>query len=273
MKEPYVVEVGIDLASPPAIIERDSRRSDEVRKRVGEIDTTLTLSTFELGDLLAEVKQNSYWSEWKFESFDDYIKKSGADISKTQVRNLIQISVVSKLLGISKTKLAKARNTKLTLIYSLDPNVTVTDSATLVEEKMSDIMVKLVDDAPNKTVAEIKEIVKRLKNETEEPAGELTWMNLPVRRDAKEVVTSAIELASALSGTTLDAVTKEEKDISMATSLERICADFKADPNNQIEGFDEQGGDYEDSVEDTHGLDDEPEPYTDDENDEDEDEE
>lgn len=64
MNEGYAVT----LESPAAIIERDGRRADEVRKRVGEIDTSLTLSQFEQADLLAEIKENNYWRDWKFES-------------------------------------------------------------------------------------------------------------------------------------------------------------------------------------------------------------
>lgn len=248
----------VELTAPVAIVEKDSRRSDEVRQRLQQLDSTVTLNAFEQGDLWAEAKANGYYTDWKFESFFDYIKASGVDLCKREIHDRITISNVSKLLGVNKTLLAKAKISKLKLICSLDPNATVTESGTGAEEKMSEIMVGLIQDAPNKTIAEIKEIIKRLKGVPEEPESELTWMNLVVRRDAKQIVTKAIELAAALSGTTLDAVTKEVRDISSAVALERICADFTSDPNNQLDGFkdDEEPEDSEDEFEDSEESDD-----------------
>jgi hypothetical protein len=245
-KETYVV----NLEAPAPIIEKDSRRSDEVRQRLQQLDASLTITTFERGDLLAELKKNDYWRDYKFESFPDYVKKSGFDISPRQAEYEILISNRSKELGVSLIEKTKAKNSKLKVIYELDPTKTVTDPATLVEESMATIMHQLVIDAPSKTLVEIKAIVKRLKGETEEPEGELTWMNWPVRRDAKQVVTSAIELCVAQSGQTVDSMTKEVRDISTAQAIEAIMGDYLADPNNQIGGFSDESPDFEDESED-----------------------
>jgi len=245
LKDPLV----ITLESPAAIIEQDSRRADEIRKRVQQLDTTLTLSTFELGDLFSTIKAENLWNEWKFESFSEYIKASGVDISRRQVDYLVQISNVSKILTVTKTDLAKARISKLKEIYSLDHTLTVTDPATLKEESMADIMRNLVIDAPNRSLAEVKEIVKRLKGPVEDKAGELTWWNWPVRRDAKEVIEATLEKASAVAGQTFDILTGEAKNLSKASALELVCGDWAADPNNQV---DEQGEaeDIQDETED-----------------------
>lgn len=256
MKDGYQVI----LENPPAIVEQDTRRADEVRKRVQQIDSSVTLSFFELGDLFAEVKTNSYWRDWKYESFSEYVKDSKVDMSPRQVEYSITISNISKKLEISKVSLARAKNSKLKEIFSLNHEVSVVDEATGNEEPMADIMCQLVEDAPNKSLKEIKEIVKRLKGQTEEAdvAGELTWLNMPVRRDAKQIVVEAIDLAMKLSGCTVDAMTKEVKDLSMAAALERICADFMADPNNQLDEVGE-GGSFEDDAEDAE--DGEPDDY------------
>lgn len=243
MKEPLIVQ----LETPAAIIEADSRRSDEVRRRVGEIDTTLTLSSFELGDLLAETKANNYWRDWGYESFSEAVKASKIDISPRQAEYLIQISKVSKLLKISKSSLAKAKNSKLKEVFTLDPGAVVKDEATQTEESMADIMVQLVEDCPNKTLVEIKAIVKRLKGETEEPAGQLTWLNWPVRRDAKQVIEETLDKAGQIAGQTFDMLTKEAKDLSKASALELVCADWAADPNNEVE--EGEVGNFQDAVE------------------------
>jgi hypothetical protein len=248
----------VQLEAPPAIIEKDSTRSDAVRQRLQQIDSTVTLNYFEQIDLLAEVNHNNYWDAWKFPSMKEFVKKSGFDLTMAEVDKGIQISTVSKVLEIGKVSLAKAKKTKVNIIFQLDHTKTVTDPATQTEEKISDVIVQLVNDAPSKTVVELKEIVKRLKalySTDDEKDSELTWLNLPVRRDAKQIVLDAINLAQKLAGQTIDTMTKESKDLSLAAAFELVAASFIADPNNVI---DEDGkeGTFEDSV-------DENEPYDD----------
>lgn len=257
METPYTVS--INMQTPAAIVETDTRRSDVVRKRLGELDSSVTLTEFEQADLWAEAKTNQYWSDWKFPSFYDYTKTS-TDLCKREIDYRITVSLVTKILGVGLVQKAKAKTSKLKVICTLDPNAIVTESGTGKEEKMSDVMVSLINDAPSKTLKEIVEIVKRLKGETPDAEegldDQLTWLNLPVRRDAKQVVLDAIELACKLNGTTLDILTKEEKDLSMAAALEKVSADFIADPNNQVDEFnDGAASDFEDSMDDSGGDD------------------
>lgn len=251
---PYTVT----LESPAAIVETDKRRSDEVRQRLQQLDSSITLTEYEQSDLWAEAKVNQYWVDWKFPSFHDYAK-TATDLSKREIDYRITVSLVTKMLGVGLVQKAKAKTSKLKIICTLDPKATVIESGTGNEEKMSDIMIGLINDAPNKSLKEIIEIVKRLKGETPDAEegldDQLTWMQLPVRRDAKQVVISAIELACKLNGTTLDIVTKEEKDLSMAAALEKVCADFTSDPNNQVDEFTDEYPDFEDSMDDSGGDD------------------
>jgi hypothetical protein len=252
MKEIYTVEIGLE--TPPAIIEKDNRRSDVVRQRLEQIDSSLTLTSFEQSDLWVEVDDNSYWLTWKFGSLKDYIKKSGITLSTSEVGYRVKESKYSKLLGITKTQRALAKISKLKVIYTLDPNATAIESGTGNEEKMSDVMIKLVIDAPNKTLKEIEKIVDQLKGVTEEEDDEMTWLNVRLRRDAKEVIMQAVTLIVAQSGSTIDIMTKEEKDISIGTAFERLAAEYLADPNNAQDEF-EEGQDFEDSMDDSGGDD------------------
>jgi hypothetical protein len=246
LKEPYVV----NLESPAAIIEKDATRSDTVRQRLQQIDSTVTVNYFEQIELLAEVNHNNYWDAWKFPSMKEYVKKSGFDLTMAEVDKGIQISTVSKVLDISKVSLARAKKTKVGIIFQLDHTKTVTDPATQVEEKLSEVIVQLVTDAPSKTVIELKEIVKRLKDlyaTDDEKDGELSWLNLPVRRDAKQIVEAAIEKIMKFNGGTIDIMTKEEKNISKAAAIEKMAADTLADPNYDV---DEPGDDFDDVIQD-----------------------
>lgn len=267
MSKDYTVQ----LEAPPAIIERDSTRSDVVRQRLQQIDSTVTLSTFERGDLFAEIKANSYWRDWRFESFPEYLKASGFDISPRQADYEVVISNVSKELKINATSKAKAKNSKLNVIFTLDHNKVFIDPATQNETKMSDVIIDLVEQAPHNTLVWVKEEVKRLKriDATEEDiASELTWVNAPIRRDAKQIFDDAIEKIMKFNGCTIDTMTKELKDISKGAALEKMAADTLADPNYDVDESDEEGifeDSIEDEVDDTHDLDDEPEEFGDDE--------
>lgn len=242
-------ELNTVILNPPALVQEDMSRPAYVNARIAQIGNTATLETFELAELLNESKTNNYWKELGQLSFDDWVKTLNIDMSPRQVHYLIAVDKMAAYLGVDTQAKLKAKITKLKEIFTLDPTLTITDSATGKEESMADIMRQLVKDAPNKTHTEIKEIVKRLKGESEDPDDQLTWLNLPIRRDAKDVVARAIDLAKLLSGNTIDAVTEEVKDISDAMALERICGDFLSDPNNVADEMGEAGS-FEDSSED-----------------------
>ena len=239
----------ITRIDPPAIIQRNTTEGEHILARLEQIARQQQMSTFDIAELLYEVKRNDLWALKKFESLEEFCKASSLDLKIREVHYLIAVHAKSKLLEISKDDLVKAKISKLKVIFQLDPAVQVEDPATGDTESMADIIRRLVKEAPFKTLVEIKEIVRRLMNDlAETPADELTWLNLPCRRDAKEVVTRALDMARALSGSTVDMHTHSPKDLSDAIALERICADFLADPNNQAEEFGEEGSFEDDFV-------------------------
>jgi hypothetical protein len=230
----------ITRIDPPAIVKLDTRRADELRDRVQLLGKTIAINNFELGEALHEIKTNDYWANYG-ESFEDYLKKDGIDISPRQAYYLIQIHKVSTALNLGKDTLILAGTSKLKHIMTLDPDAVITDPDTGEVTPMADVIRHLVATAPAHTVKEVREKVEAILNVGTDEDDQLTWMNLPVRRSAKKTVLDAIEMARALSGDTLDPSTGEFKDVSDAIALERICADFISDPNNVPEEFGDRG--------------------------------
>jgi hypothetical protein len=236
------------LPTPAALVARDTRRADEVSATIKRLDGLTSNNTFDQAELFAEVDREAHWATAGFESQEDYYKGLGIEKSKREIQYLTKMYKALVVLGLQREQYAPAKVSKLKVITQLDPASEVVDEDTKISEPMSAIMKRLIATAPNRKIADIQAEVDQLLGVVDEE-DELTWLNLPIRRDAKEVVMQAIELARALSGDTVDVVSKELKDISEASALERIAADFLASPSNQL---DELGhaGEYSDSIAD-----------------------
>jgi hypothetical protein len=238
------------LPTPAALVARDTRRADQVSEEIKKLDGLTQHSTFDQADLFSEVKHQAHWATRGFETIEEYYKSLGVDKSKREILYLVRMSEVLATLGTSRELAVAAKVSKLRLIAQLDPAAEVVDEDTEVAEPMAAIMRRLILAAPQTSLAELKQIVDDLLGKgDEDDEDSLTWLNLPIRRDAKQVVEAAIELARSLSGDTIDVASGELKDISTATALERISADFLASPSNQLEELGTPGQ-YEDNVAD-----------------------
>jgi hypothetical protein len=237
------------LPTPTALVARDTRRADEVTTTLKQLDSQSASVCFDQGDLFVEVDREAHWMTLGHESAEEYYRSLNIDISKREILYRSKVSRSMAALGLTRADYAPARLSKLKIITELDVAGQIVDPDTEIAEPLAPIMVRLIQAAPFKKLSEIREEVDILLGKTGDEEDDLTWLNLPIRRDAKQVVEQAIELARALSGDTIDVTSGELKDISTATALERISADFLASPSNQL---DELGhaGDFADSVED-----------------------
>jgi hypothetical protein len=220
-----------------------------VTAQIKKLDGLNQHSTFDQADLFSEVKHQAHWATAGFETVEEYYKAIGVDKSKREILYLIRMSEVLATLGTSREQAVAAKVSKLRLICQLDPAAQVVDPDTEVAEPMAQIMRTLITAAPQTSLSDLKKIVDDLLGKSGDEESEFTWFNWPIRRDAKEIVLQAIELARAQSGDTIDITNKEIKEISDATALERIAADYLADPNNSAENLGTPG-DYQDSVAD-----------------------
>jgi hypothetical protein len=235
------------LPTPAALVARDTRRADEVTTTLKQLDSQSASVCFDQGDLFVEVDREAHWMTLGHESAEEYYRSLNIDISKREILYRAKVSRTMATLGLTRADYAPARLSKLKIITELDVAGQIVDPDTEIAEPLAPIMVRLIQAAPLKKLSEIREEVDILLGKTGDEDSELTWLNLPIRRDAKQVVLDAIELARVQSGDTIDVNSGELKDISDAAALERISADYLADPNNQA---DELGtpGQFEDSV-------------------------
>jgi hypothetical protein len=236
-----------ELLDPPAIVLRDDRRAIEAVEQVVAIDQSIVANQFELGELLAEIKDNDYFAAHKVLSFDELLKKLSLDISASQVRYLVNNHKMATRLGISREQLKKAKISKVKTIFQLDPDKELVDDATGEVTKMADVMVTLVNESPFKKLSEIEAIVKRLKDDTTPEGERRTWRNFSLTEDGALVVDEAIELIIANAGSTIDIQTGTSKDVAEGTALVYMAANCIADPNLHAEDLG-VAGNFEDSV-------------------------
>jgi hypothetical protein len=236
------------LPTPAALVARDTRRADEVTTTLKQLDSQSASVCFDQGDLFVEVDREAHWMTLGHESAEEYYRSINIDISKREILYRAKVSRSMAALGLTRADYAPARLSKLKIITELDVAGQIVDPDTEIAEPLAPIMCRLVAAAPFKKLSEIREEVDMLLGKTGDDEDGMTWFNWPIRRDAKQVVLDAIELARAQSGDTIDIHDKTLKELSDAAALERIAADYLADPNNQADQLGE-AGDFEDSVE------------------------
>jgi hypothetical protein len=223
------------VIDPPAIVERDTSRAEEIVQNIQKLESGLSTSQFELGFLLAEVKKDDLWASQKCLSFDEFVKKMNFDISPRQVAYLVTIATKSATLGITRAQLIKAKISKIKEIFKLDPNAEHVDESTGNVEVVGEIMKQMVVDAPFKTLAEIKKQVEDIVGKVD-PDGKPVKDTVMYRQDQLNIVDRAINLNILQSGdSALDGLTGSDRQIARGKAHERICADYLADPNNHAE--------------------------------------
>lgn len=230
----------MEAATPPAIVgEAEAGRSSAVLKELEKLSKGIETDTFDIGELLAEVKSQQYFQSWNYESFNEYVDKA-LNMKPRKAAYLVRIVTVSEIMGLPRARYEKLGMTKVREIFSLDPNGFFVNQEKAQNEPMSGHILRLLDEAPDMTPTEVTAEVQRLKGLDKENT--LVWARAKIPKAAKEQVYDvAIELAKARLGS----VGREDDgtaiDYSDGAALEAICADFNSDPNNQPETEKESG--------------------------------
>lgn len=235
--------------TPAALVARDSRRADQVADELKQLDSNSTNIAFDQGELLLEIEKEAHYATKGFVSAEDFYKSLNLDVSIRELQYRRGVVRTMNTLGLSRADYAPAKISKLKVIAKLNPAGEIVDPITEIAEPLAPIMVRLVAAAPQMKLSEVEEQVDILLGKSGEEGSLFTWFNWPILTDAKQVVMDAIELARTHSGDTVDINDKTAKQLSDAAALERVAADYLADPNNQLEQLGTPG-DYADSVED-----------------------
>lgn len=234
----------LDESTRPAIIGeavagQSAKRRLEVRKELDKLNNVLLDSTFDIADLLAEIKENHFY-EPDYESYPDFVEKA-MDMKASKGRYLVNISQGTKALGIPRSKYATIKISKLREIFSLKTSDTYLDPVTNKSQPMKDFILALVEQANDLSLKDIAGEVKKLKGLVGDD--ELVWINTCVKRTVRDnVIIPARELARQRLGSQGKDSTGDPIEYSDGACEELICAEFLADPFNSAAEPDDTSG-------------------------------
>lgn len=218
------------MPNPPAIVgEVQAGRSQEVRNKLEGLLKTLQKSTFDVAELLHEVKSKGYFNTWGYATFKDYVAE--LDIKTRKAQYLVRIVDVMEALELDRNTYEPIGLSKLREITSLDPNGTYTNPKTGEVEPLKDYIGVLIEKGKDLSLDEIKETVKTLKGLTGE--NELVWLNFSVKKAAlEETIRPALDLAKMQIGSVGRDDEGNAVDASDGRALEVIAIEYLNDPRN-----------------------------------------
>src|SRR4051812_15549140 len=97
-------------------------RAAVVKEALTKIKDSLKENFFDMCDLLLEVSEKGYHSEWGYATFGEWVEEgSDLDISARSAFYYLNISRKAAQLGVTKENLRKLKISSLKQIFSLDP--------------------------------------------------------------------------------------------------------------------------------------------------------
>jgi len=205
--------------------EAEAGHASKVRQQLEVLMRMVEKSSFDIGELLYEVRSKKYYNDWGFGSFKDYVEK-GLGYKQSKAYYLTRIIEVMQYLGIPRPEYEPLGVLKLREIASLNMNETHDG------KPVADIIRELVKEGKALTQAEIKQKVKEVKGLVGE--NEIVWVHFGITESSKQnIVGPAIDLAKANIGTIGMDDEGKAIDASDGRALEVICVEYLNDPQNK----------------------------------------
>lgn len=212
--------------------EQEAGRAAKVRKAVEDKIKGIMTSTFDIAELLFEIKSKHYYADWGYESFQEYV--STLQIKPRKAQYLVRMVEVMSAVEVERNTYEPIGLSKLREITSLDYEGDYTNPEDGAKTPYKDIIRGLVDRAGDMELGDIKKAVRILKGLTGED--ELIWVNFSLKRSVKEeVLDPALKLAKLLIG---DSGRDEEGmaiEASDGAALEIIAVEFLNENQPQIQ--------------------------------------
>ena len=214
----------------------EAGRSAKIKREVNRLIKGVSEVTFDLADLLYEIKSKNFFAEWGFTSFSQYLKsliEQGMKYSKSYYLYRIKENCVSA--GLKPEEYEPVGVTKLRIISRLKP------AGEYNGVPMVMIIRELTLKAATMSAEEIQFEVDTILGMTEDES--MVWVNLKVKKMARENV---IKPALALCKKNCPESQLVDDDgtvteMSDGAALEMLCADYLSDPNwNPTEAADEK---------------------------------
>ena len=205
----------LETSSELAIAHDARERASEVLSQLQGLKSNLVANLLCMGDLLLEVKQNSYHIISGYSDFQAWLDDSKLDMKISQAYYLMRIVSKTNFLDIPRSELEACNISALKEIASLDV------------DRQADEIRELVEYAKDHTIKETQSKVDAIKVANGQELYTLKGFRVP-NSVLEDVIEPAIEQVRMQYGQTIDSETGEYIEISDGKALELICGDFLA---------------------------------------------
>lgn len=200
----------------------EAGRAVQVRRQINKLIYATNTNTFDLAELLHEVKSKNFFTAWSFESFSKYAKS--LDIKYSKSYYLVRIVENMRAAGLAREAYEPVGLGKLRVISRLKPETEF--KGTPVSLLINQLTLKAI----GMSLEEVQHEVDTILGLTEDES--MVWLNIHIKKLSRENV---VKPALALAKKHIGSVAKDEDgnsvDASDGAALEMICANFLADPN------------------------------------------
>lgn len=202
--------------------EVEAGRAAKVRREVNKLIKATNASTFDLAELLLEMKENQYYSP-EFESFSKYAKS--LDLRYTKSYYLVAIATLMRGADIPRSIYEPIGLGKLRVISKLKLE------GEFRGVPMPLVIRELTDKATHMSLEEVQLEVDTILGLVADES--LVWLNIHLKKLARD---NAVKPALALAKKHMPESQKKDDDGNFVdpgdgAALEMICANFLADPN------------------------------------------
>lgn len=179
-------------------------RAERVRRDLIALKQSVTISFFDIGELMVEARDNGYHMDWGYQNFGEWIQNN-MDMSERQGYYLMRIVEGQRKLGLPRNALMDLSMSKLKSIFGLD------------FDKFEKDIKGLLMSAPDMTADEVEAAAQTIKGGGI-AVSPLLWLTIKVSPEVKKLVKQAFEGVRQFTG----------RDLSDSQCLEYIIADFTA---------------------------------------------
>jgi len=219
------------MSDEQAIVgEVEAGRAAKIKREINRLIKGVSSSSFDLADLLYEVKSKNFHSEWGFTSFSKYLKslaELGMKYSKCYY--LYRVTENGADSGLTRAEYEPIGLTKLRIITQLK------SAGEFNGVPMSMVIRELTLKAATMTPEEVQFEVDTIKGLTDDES--MVWINFKVKKLAREnVIKPAIALMKKqCPESQLVDEDGSVTEMSDGAALEMMAANLMADPNYNVE--------------------------------------
>jgi hypothetical protein len=207
--------------------EVEAGRAAKIKREVNRLIKGISSSSFDLADVLYEVKSKNFHSEWGFTSFSQYLKSLAEQGMKySRAYYLYRVTENGVDAGLTRLEYEPVGMTKLRIITQLK------SAGEFNGVPMPLVIRELTLKAVNMTPEEVQFEVDTIKGLTDDES--MVWVNFKVKKLAREnVIKPALTLIKkhCPESQLVDEKTGIVTEMSDGAALEMLAANLLADPN------------------------------------------